>query len=303
MCANAIDDSLKMVNDFQMFEKARLRETIFCQRAIRSLLRIVSVRCAPWNGLFSMGGFEIEYWSDYIADKVSYALLRLIYKRSKDEISGLLSWSREQDRVLVGCMVEKLFHRLAVVQGISCIFMERIVRNRERNELGSGIYKVEEPNLEWIQTVLCGPMKRVRTQSLPTERMREGKDCYYEPPSPNQRMYDAVIIHENEEDPVEVLQITVGDRHGVRMEEFKNLFDWRNKENKPLNFRFLMVRVARDDKDWNTMKASPMYWWIPNSTKEIRGILEQVRWFECVFNLQKALVDVSVLQLSEDVLK
>jgi hypothetical protein len=178
------------------------------------------------------------------------------------------------------------------------MFMEKFVKERESNDRGCGIYKTKKPSMIWCPDILCDPMKQVLDRKLPGEV----KDCYYRPVSGNQRLYDAVIMRENEREPVDVLQITIGEGD-FEIEEFQKLFDWRVNQNKPLNFRFVMIRVARNESEWRLMMARPMEWSIPSSTKKVPRILEQVQWFECVFNLQEALVEFRKSELGMELLE
>jgi hypothetical protein len=185
--------------------------------------------------------------------------------------------------------MESLFHHLAKIQPIEIIL--RRVFPKDSESTTSKTYGLETKGEVWSDPeILCDKLEVVRGLSSPENMLNR----YYRPPAFSQRMYDALIIRSGSI-PVDLVKIIVAKQHSIKTEEFKNLFDWLNQteyggDEWYVDFRFLMIRMAANANEVNSMKNEPLSWSFVRAENPFSGFPQRVCWFECIFNLEDALV-------------
>jgi hypothetical protein len=77
-CLRSVKGSLRRIGGkWKKLNRNDGQRKVFSDR-IDGFFKVVLVRCAPWKGFDSMRDFEVEYWSDFLVDKVSDGFSRYI---------------------------------------------------------------------------------------------------------------------------------------------------------------------------------------------------------------------------------
>jgi hypothetical protein len=133
----------------------------------------------------------------------------------------------------------------------------------------------------WREIDLWGPMIIVELNKSFT--IPDNGYCCVVPKGSNQKMYDALIVCNDPLRPIDVLQITVRNRHSVLAEEFRELC----KDFPGRTFRGFMIRVVLKREDVENAQKQPMSWYMTGPQSKVG--FPEVEWHEVIWDFGNAL--------------
>jgi hypothetical protein len=276
-------DSRVIALDLSNFNGKQLKRDIFVHgKPHRGLFKLVPERCWPWKGFESLNGFEIRYWNEFIELKVSDRLITLLRDRVAQFSIFLSMWHEGAHRACLGYIIESLFHSFVARIDIRMDVMQvTIERGGHTRKMYPKFTLIEEDKRVWEENTLWKKMEVVKASpQLPGQGVK-----YYRAPDSNQRLWDAVIVPQDSNQPIDVLQITVAQRRTVAVDEFKKLFEGFEDR----NFRFFMIRIAFGIKEVENLRDRKMKWVVKNSCMDFYRFQRTVEFYECIFDFEDGL--------------
>jgi hypothetical protein len=107
------------------------------------------------------------------------------------------------------------------------------------------------------------------------------------PVSRLQKMWDALVVSSDPSCPIDVVQMTIGDRHDVPTEEFRKLFAMPQFRGR--RFRFLMIRAVLGEHEVTRAESTDMNWDIVGPRAQIQGFPQKVKWCEVIVDCELEL--------------
>jgi hypothetical protein len=288
----SLRDTLNRIWDLNDFAGAKLVAQIFERGSLgHRLLRVMAVRSWPWKGFKSLCHHELSWASGALEVAVGERLITLMKPKTSSEVSNFMSTWGGGNRSLWGQMVERFFPEFLRVQKI-CGKKAQVSVDLKRGKDGNGCLrlKVSRDPLLWQQDSLWKPM----TVVVGLDNLIDLEYCCCQAEKSNQRMYDAVIVPS--EGPIDVIQVTVSNRHNVLTREFENLY----KKFPGRKFRFFMIRVVLCAYDVDSACGEPMTWVMSGPKEKLEGFPKDVEWYEFVLDFGSALANYLNMMKSEN---
>jgi hypothetical protein len=296
---DAIRSQLDGLNDLSILNrnwvKSKIRHIDSQEMQIHLLVKMIPVSIDNTGAFLSFRDYECGYWSQEIEDMV-FAKLLGIQIGDKD-VSDLLPWGTPENQALIGYAMKRFIHALA--KELPIIASTTVNRNIIWIESKSKFMVENVRRNQWTNpVVLFNPVPWYIRGSSVNDAGREvaqtGRSCYFRPSLCVQALYDAVIIPSDPTAMIDVIQITVGERHFV-LAEFANLFGLRPGWNwgDPPDFRLLVIRPVHSDDQVEVKKKKPLLW---NFIGDVAGFRERVLAVESIFVFRNAVAQYRLAQ-------
>jgi hypothetical protein len=279
---DSLENTLNKIHDYREFEGPALREGIFKPDTLsHRLFRVVPIRRAPWKGFLSLHQWEIQWVTKFVQVSVTKKLFSLIAKRTSAEIRFFMSSWAIKGGCLLGELVEEFFRDFIQEKKVSGIVKNVTVDLKDWRDKNHYLAMKVDGWGPWREIDLWGPMIVVELNKSFT--IPDNGYCCAVPNRSNQKMYDALIVCNDPRVPIDVLQITVLDRHSVLAHEFRKLC----KKFPGRTFRFFMIRVVLKREDVESALTQPMSWSMTGPESKVG--FPEVEWCELIWDFGNAL--------------
>jgi hypothetical protein len=280
-CQLEIDNDLDMITLEDFWNSGFLRANAL-KGAHHLLFKVVPVRKSPWKGFHSLMQFQVQYWSDLVRGKFATTFFRIMKNEAHKLTHFFSSWTGSTSRAFLGSLAESLFPEFVKKVSIKVWKMMMTLSQSQ------GLVSVKRVGEAWEDEALYKPMEVVQLENKNLTNVVGGRFCYYKPSSSSQAIYPAIVMPESEDDPVDLLQITIGASHVVSHEEFTELFRRFGDERR---FRFLMIRVSTTKEEVPELTAKSMTWSFRCGNEFFDILRARVDWFECVWDFETCLTE------------